>query len=149
MIGNFGADNVSARDALVDLFGRVSTPIIWEMSYDPESDRFFPTFSWAPQAPNPLTPLPRTPPSKTPLQTGHIPIPAAMRMASMPRGIRHIQSILAQAGYYSGELTAKWDDKTIDSLKKFQAANNLPVTGTLDPETIRKLGLDVVTPKPQ
>ena len=56
---------------------------------------------------------------------------------------------LAQAGYYSGELTAKWDDKTIDSLKKFQAANNLPVTGTLDPETIRKLGLDVVTPKPQ
>jgi hypothetical protein len=146
---NFGADNVSAREALVDLFGRVPTPIIWEMSYDPESDRFSLTFIWTPQAPNPLTPLPRTPPSNTPLQTGHIPIPAVMRMASIPRGIRHIQSILAQAGYYSGELTGEWDEKTIEALRKFQAANNIPVTGKLDPETIRKLGLDVVTSKPQ
>jgi Putative peptidoglycan binding domain len=146
----FGADNVSARDVLAKLLG---TEMVWDLNYDPEGEGKYVLnlvqTPRPPQPPNPYT-IPKAPPAELPpTGSAHIPIPAVMRMAAMPRGIRHTQSVLAQAGYYSGELTAKWDDKTIDSLKKFQAANNLPVTGTLDPETIRKLGLDVVTPKPQ
>ncbi len=139
-----GADNVPARDVLVSLFGR---SMVWGLNYDPEGDDYVLNLVWTPRPRQPLNAftLPSTP---RPQPTGptHIPMGAVMHMARMRGGIMHIQSVLAQAGYYNGEPTGQWDEKTINGLKQFQAANNLRVTGRLDPETIRKLGLDVVTP---
>jgi hypothetical protein len=42
---------------------------------------------------------------------------------------------------YSGEATGKLDDPTRESLKKYQAANGLKVTGTLNQATIEKMGI--------
>lgn len=55
--------------------------------------------------------------------------------------IREIQTALAGKGHYSGEPTGKWDSKTVEAMKKFQAANDLPVTGKIDAKSLQKLGL--------
>lgn len=47
-----------------------------------------------------------------------------------------------------GGPNGQWDEKTVDALKKFQAANNLPVMGRLNAETIQKLGI-IDFPEPQ
>jgi hypothetical protein len=141
-----GADNSPARDVLLGLY---STSMVWDLNYDAEEEGTYvlsllPT-PQPPQSPNPYS-LPPAP-QVQPTGPAHIPMGAAMRMARTRGGITHIQSILAQAGYYSGDPSGEWDAKTSDALKKFQGANNIAVTGQLDPETIRKLGLDVVSPQ--
>jgi hypothetical protein len=140
-----GADSAPARDVLVGLYG---TSTVWDLNYDPEGEGAYvlsllPT-PQPPRSPNPHS-LPPTP-QVQPTGPAHLPMGAAMRMARTRGGIRHIQSILAQAGYYSGEPSGEWDAKTSDALKKFQGAAKIAVTGQLDPETVRKLGLDVVSP---
>ncbi len=47
---------------------------------------------------------------------------------------------------YSGEETGKLDDATRAGLKKYQEANNLKVTGTLNQATLEKMGI-VLTDK--
>lgn len=144
-----GAENVPARDALAELLGR---DFVWFLGYDPEPGRYVLSILEAPQSsrPSPAVAAPVAPPSTAhPPGPSHVPIPSVMRWSKMPGGIRHIQSLLAQAGYYTGEPTGKWDENTIEAVKKGQAANNLPVTGELDSDTIRKLGLDVIAPPPR
>lgn len=51
------------------------------------------------------------------------------------------QKILKDGGMYAGEQTGKLDDATREGLKKYQAANNMPVTGTLNLATLEKLGV--------
>ena len=51
------------------------------------------------------------------------------------------QKILKDGGMYAGEQTGKLDDATREGLKKYQAANNMPVTGTLNLATLVKLGV--------
>lgn len=149
-VDDLGVNNVSARDALADLFGRSTTPVIWDMNYDPEDGTYALTFIWTPQPPTPLNAF-FVPPAPRVRPTGpeHTSIGSVMRWSKMPGGITHIQSLLAQEGYYTGAPTGVWDANTIEALKKGQAANNLPVTGRLDPQTIRALKLDIVTPSPQ
>jgi peptidoglycan hydrolase-like protein with peptidoglycan-binding domain len=55
--------------------------------------------------------------------------------------IMEAQKILKTKGMYSGEETGKLDDPTREGLKKFQGANNLKVTGTLNKVTLEKLGI--------
>ncbi|HVB07902.1 MAG TPA: peptidoglycan-binding domain-containing protein [Candidatus Acidoferrales bacterium] len=52
-----------------------------------------------------------------------------------------IQSALARGGYYPGNLNGKWDARTQDALRRFQAAKGLPATGKLDALSLQKLGL--------
>ena len=143
-----GANNVSAREVLLDLYG---TSMVWDLNYDPEGDGMYvlnlvPT----PQPPIPLNAYSRPPtPRLQPTLPVHVPTAATLHMATTRGGITHIQSILSQDGYYSGNLSGEWDPKTIDAIKTFQGANNIAVTGRLDRETIRKLGLDVAPPRPQ
>ncbi len=55
--------------------------------------------------------------------------------------IMSAQKILKDRGMYSGEQTGTLDDATREGLKKFQEANGLKVTGTLNQVTLEKMGV--------
>src|SRR6266545_2255905 len=50
--------------------------------------------------------------------------------------IKQAQAILKQRSFYSGEQTGKLGDDTRDGLKKYQQAEGLKVTGTLNKVTL-------------
>ena len=60
--------------------------------------------------------------------------------------IMETQMKLKTGGMYAGEQTGKLDDATRDGIKKFQEANGVKVTGTLNKETLEKMGI-VLTDK--
>jgi peptidoglycan hydrolase-like protein with peptidoglycan-binding domain len=53
------------------------------------------------------------------------------------------QSKLKAGNMYSGESTGKLDDPTRDALKKYQEANGLKITRTLNQATLEKLGIEL------
>lgn len=55
--------------------------------------------------------------------------------------IMEAQKMLKTNNFYSGEATGKLDDATRDGLKKYQAANTLSSTGTLNQVTLEKMGI--------
>ncbi len=55
--------------------------------------------------------------------------------------IKQAQAIVKGRGFYTGEQTGKLDDDTRASLKKYQAAESLKVTGTLNKVTLEKMGI--------
>lgn len=55
--------------------------------------------------------------------------------------IQQAQKILKDRGFYSGEQTGKLDADTRAGLKKYQAAENIKVTGTLNKVTLEKMGV--------
>jgi len=55
--------------------------------------------------------------------------------------IQQAQKILKDRGFYAGEQTGKLDDDTRAGLKKYQAAENIKVTGTLNKVTLEKMGV--------
>ena len=42
---------------------------------------------------------------------------------------------------YAGETTGKLDDPTREAIKKWQTANGVKTTGTLNKETLEKMGI--------
>lgn len=61
--------------------------------------------------------------------------------APTPDRISEIQQALAKDGSYGGEPNGKWDDTTVEAVKKFQGAHGLNSTGKLDAKTLQQLGL--------
>src|SRR5215210_2104307 len=57
--------------------------------------------------------------------------------------IKQAQAILKQRGFYAGEQTGKLDDDTREGLKKYQAAESLKVTGTLNKVTLVKMNIEL------
>ena len=55
--------------------------------------------------------------------------------------IKQVQSILKQRGFYAGESTGKLDPDTRAGLKKYQEAEQLKVSGTLNKVTLEKMGV--------
>lgn len=55
--------------------------------------------------------------------------------------IMEAQKKLKAGSMYAGEETGKLDDATREGIKKFQAANGVKVTGTLNKETLEKMGI--------
>ena len=55
--------------------------------------------------------------------------------------ISEIQQALAKNGSYAGEPNGKWDDSTVEAMKKFQESHGLSPTGKLDAKTLQQLGL--------
>ncbi len=55
--------------------------------------------------------------------------------------VKQAQAILKQRGFYAGEQTGKLDAATRDGLKKYQAAESLKVTGTLNKVTLEKMNI--------
>lgn len=55
--------------------------------------------------------------------------------------IKQAQGILKQRAFYTGEPTGKLDTATRDGLKKYQEAEGLKVTGTLNAATLQKMNV--------
>jgi len=60
--------------------------------------------------------------------------------------IKQAQTILKNRGFYGGEETGKLDTDTRAGLKKYQTAENIKVTGTLNRVTLEKMNI-VLTDK--
>ena len=63
------------------------------------------------------------------------------QMAPAPERISEIQQALAKNGAFAGTPSGKWDDSTVEAMRKFQAARGLNPTGKLDAQTLNHLGL--------
>ncbi len=63
------------------------------------------------------------------------------QMAPTPDRISEIQNALAKNGSYTNTPNGKWDDTTVEAMKKFQGAHGLNPSGKLDALTLEKLGL--------
>jgi len=61
--------------------------------------------------------------------------------APTPDRISEIQQALAKNGSYTNTPNGKWDDTTVEAMKKFQGAHGLNPSGKLDAHTLEKLGL--------
>jgi peptidoglycan hydrolase-like protein with peptidoglycan-binding domain len=61
--------------------------------------------------------------------------------APTPDRIREIQGALNHEGAFEGLPTGKWDDATVNAMKKFQENQGLNPTGKIDAATLEKLGL--------
>jgi len=61
--------------------------------------------------------------------------------APAPQRISEIQQALAKDGSFSGAPNGKWDDFTVEAMRKFQAGHGLNPSGRLDAPTLQKLGL--------
>jgi murein L,D-transpeptidase YcbB/YkuD len=59
--------------------------------------------------------------------------------------IMEIQQALAKDGSYSAAPSGKWDDDTVEAMKKFQTTHALNPSGKLDARTLEKLGLGSTT----
>ncbi|MDT5155903.1 MAG: putative peptidoglycan binding domain [Acidobacteriota bacterium] len=55
--------------------------------------------------------------------------------------IKQAQDILRQRGFYTGEATGKLDAATREGLRKYQGAERLKVTGTLNAATLQKMNV--------
>jgi peptidoglycan hydrolase-like protein with peptidoglycan-binding domain len=61
--------------------------------------------------------------------------------APAPERISEIQQALAKDGSFTGTPNGKWDDSTVEAMRKFQASHGLNPTGKLDALSLHKLGL--------
>ena len=57
--------------------------------------------------------------------------------------IKQAQAILKQRGFYGGEASGKLDTDTRAGLKKYQEAESLKVTGTLNRITLEKMNIEL------
>jgi peptidoglycan hydrolase-like protein with peptidoglycan-binding domain len=57
--------------------------------------------------------------------------------------INQAQAVLKNRGFYSGSQTGKLDDATREGLRKYQTAESLKVTGTLNKLTLEKMGIEL------
>ena len=55
--------------------------------------------------------------------------------------IKQAQALLKQRNFYNGEQTGKLNSDTREGLKKYQQAEGLKVTGTLNKVTLVKMGI--------
>ena len=55
--------------------------------------------------------------------------------------INQAQALLKERGFYGGEQLGKLDDATRDGLRKYQQAEGLKVTGTLNKITLEKMNI--------
>src|SRR6266849_2281273 len=55
--------------------------------------------------------------------------------------VKQAQAILKQRGFYNGEQAGKLDANTRAGLRKYQQAEGLKVTGTLNKVTLAKMGI--------
>jgi len=62
--------------------------------------------------------------------------------------VEKAQKRLTELGYDVGTADGKMGQKTVEAIKKLQQDQGLTVTGKLDEETIKKLGISEVKPQP-
>ena len=57
--------------------------------------------------------------------------------------INQAQALLKSRGFYAGEQIGKLDDATREGLRKYQQAEGLKVTGTLNKVTLEKMNISL------
>ncbi len=57
--------------------------------------------------------------------------------------INQAQALLKSRGFYAGEQIGKLDDATREGLRKYQQAEGLKVTGTLNKVTLEKMNIEL------
>ena len=57
--------------------------------------------------------------------------------------INRAQALLKERGFYAGEQLGKLDDATREGLRKYQNAEGLKVTGTLNKITLEKMNIEL------
>ena len=57
--------------------------------------------------------------------------------------IKQAQTVLKQRGFYQGETTGKLDSDTREGLKRYQQAESIKVTGTLNRLTMEKMNIQL------
>lgn len=67
--------------------------------------------------------------------------PARTIFRATKEQIMEAQKLLRGGGMYAGDETGKLDDSTREGLKKYQEANGLRSTGTLNQQTLEKMGI--------
>ncbi len=55
--------------------------------------------------------------------------------------VKQAQALLKAKGFYSGEQTGKLDENSREGLRKYQQAEGVKVTGTLNKATLEKMGI--------
>jgi peptidoglycan hydrolase-like protein with peptidoglycan-binding domain len=63
------------------------------------------------------------------------------QMAPTADRISEIQTALAKDGSFGGSPNGKWDDSTVEAIRKFQTTHGLNPSGKIDARTLQKLGL--------
>lgn len=58
-----------------------------------------------------------------------------------PQRYQEIQKVLADKGYFKGEVNGQWGDDSVDALKRFQADKKLPNDGKINSLSLIGLGL--------
>src|SRR5437764_4496331 len=66
---------------------------------------------------------------------------AALSLASADQAIESAQQKLKDEGFYYGEINGKDDADTTAAIRRYQIRNGLQITGELNTETSRSLGL--------
>lgn len=60
--------------------------------------------------------------------------------------VRAAQTLLQQQGYYQGTVDGVIGSQTAAAIRRYQVAEKLRVTGQLNPQTARSLGLPLPSP---
>jgi len=63
--------------------------------------------------------------------------------------INQAQSLLKSRGLYGGEQIGKLDDATREALRKYQQAEGIKVTGTLNKLTLEKMNIELTEKQKQ
>jgi peptidoglycan hydrolase-like protein with peptidoglycan-binding domain len=63
--------------------------------------------------------------------------------------INQAQSLLKTRGFYAGEQIGKLDDATREALRKYQQAEGIKVTGTLNKLTLEKMNIELTDKQKQ
>ena len=63
--------------------------------------------------------------------------------------INQAQSLLKSRGFYAGEQIGKLDDATREGLRKYQQAEGIKVTGTLNKLTLEKMNIELTEKQKQ
>ncbi len=130
----YGAEDITARQALIEVLGGFKPPFVWRMYYGPEDGSYVINVVGLPyrEPPRPQPPAALLPPA--PMPTSYW-----LQRAQTPGGTRQIQQVLAKLGYLRTAPTTEWDAKSAAALRGFQAASGIPTTGVLDVPTLMKL----------
>lgn len=83
--------------------------------------------------------------SSTPTMQGDLKAKPAVKRGPVFRAtkeqIKQAQAMLKQRGFYAGEETGKLDADTRAGLKKYQEAESIKITGTLNKATLEKMSI--------
>jgi hypothetical protein len=79
-------------------------------------------------------------PAPAPVDSG-INLSSEVPEEAPPNDVQGMQQTLQDEGHYHGKIDGVFGLRTRASIREFQKAENLPVTGQLDGQTARKLGV--------